>query len=75
MPTILLTSRADRFEVRAAFQALGSGAVELLPKPEDPDSWRLLAETLPAVVARRGAPRGSHATVAEVASAPRPRAA
>jgi two-component system chemotaxis response regulator CheB len=50
VPAILLTSRADRAEVRAAFQALGSGAVELLPKPDDPESWRLLAETLPAVV-------------------------
>ncbi|MEO8275601.1 MAG: chemotaxis protein CheB [Thermoanaerobaculia bacterium] len=50
VPTILLTSRADRAEVRAAFQALGSGAVELLPKPDDPESWRLLAETLPAVI-------------------------
>lgn len=62
VPTILLTSRADRSEVRAAFQALGSGAVELLPKPEDPDSWRLLAETLPAVIraaaAARVAPAG-----------------
>ncbi len=50
VPTLLLTSRADRSEVRAAFQALDSGAVELLPKPEDPESWRLLAETLPAVI-------------------------
>ncbi len=60
VPTILLTSRADRSEVRAAFQALGSGAVELLPKPEDPDSWRLLAETLPAVIRAAGAARGIH---------------
>lgn len=57
VPTILLTSRADRFEVRAAFQALGSGAVELLPKPEDPESWRLLAETLPAAIRAASAAR------------------
>lgn len=57
VPTILLTSRADRSEVRAAFQALGSGAVELLPKPEDPDSWRLLAETLPAAIRAAAAAR------------------
>ncbi|MEO7795041.1 MAG: chemotaxis-specific protein-glutamate methyltransferase CheB [Thermoanaerobaculia bacterium] len=57
VPTILLTSRADRSEVRAAFQALGSGAVELLPKPEDPDSWHLLAETLPAVIRAAAAAR------------------
>lgn len=57
VPTILLTSRADRAEVRAAFQALVSGAVELLPKPEDPESWRLLAETLPAVIRAAAAAR------------------
>ncbi len=57
VPTILLTSRADRAEVRAAFQALGSGAIELLPKPEDPESWRLLAETLPAVIRAAAAAR------------------
>ncbi|MEO8198184.1 MAG: chemotaxis protein CheB [Thermoanaerobaculia bacterium] len=57
VPTILLTSRADRTEVRAAFQAIGSGAVELLPKPEDPDSWRLLADTLPAAIRAAAAAR------------------
>ena len=50
VPAILLTSRADRAEVRSAFQALGSGAVDLLPKPEDPESWRLLAESLPSAI-------------------------
>jgi two-component system chemotaxis response regulator CheB len=50
VPTIVLTSRASRSEVRAAFEALRAGAVELLPKPEDPDSWRQLSETLPRVV-------------------------
>jgi len=50
VPTIVLTSRANRSEVRAAFEALRAGAVELLPKPEDPDSWRQLSETLPRVV-------------------------
>ncbi len=57
VPTILLTSRADRYEVRAAFQALGSGAVELLPKPEDPESWHLLAATLPAAIRAASAAR------------------
>jgi len=73
VPTILLTSRADRSEVRSAFQALGSGAVELLPKPEDPDSWHLLAETLPAAIRAAAAAR---VTVLAAASAvplpPRP---
>lgn len=67
VPTILLTSRADRFEVRAAFQALGSGAVELLPKPEGPDSWNLLAETLPAAIRAASAAR-----IAPIPAAPAP---
>lgn len=64
VPTILLTSRADRSEVRAAFQALGSGAVELLPKPEDPESWRLLADTLPAAIRAAAAARVTPALAA-----------
>jgi two-component system chemotaxis response regulator CheB len=76
VPTILLTSRADRFEVRAAFQALGSGAVELLPKPEDPDSWHLLADTLPAAIRAAGAARIAQVPDAAAASIlPRPAAA
>lgn len=47
VPAVLLTSRADRAELRAAFEAMRSGAMELLPKPEDPESWRQLAEILP----------------------------
>ena len=47
---VVLTSRADRGEVRAAFEALSAGAIELLPKPEDPESWRQLSATLPAVL-------------------------
>ncbi|MDQ1347705.1 MAG: two-component system, chemotaxis family, protein-glutamate methylesterase/glutaminase, partial [Acidobacteriota bacterium] len=70
VPTILLTSRADRFEVRAAFQALGSGAVELLPKPEDPESWRLLAETLPAAI--RAASAARIAPMSAAPALPRP---
>jgi two-component system chemotaxis response regulator CheB len=50
VPTVILTSRANRSEVRSAFEALRAGAVELLPKPEDPDSWRHLSETLPRVL-------------------------
>lgn len=68
VPTILLTSRADRAEVRAAFQAIGSGAVELLPKPEDPESWRLLADTLPAVIRAAAAARVAPALPAVAAS-------
>ncbi len=62
VPTVILTSRADRAEVHAAFEALRAGAADLLPKPEDPDSWRHLSEDLPrllraaAAAQRRDAP-------------------
>lgn len=71
-PTVVLTSRADRAEVRAAFEALTAGAVELVPKPEDPDSWRQLSETLPGVLkaAAASATRPA-APVAPAAPAPR----
>ncbi|MBZ0103283.1 MAG: response regulator [Thermoanaerobaculia bacterium] len=71
LPTLLLTSRANRSEVRRAFEALGAGAVELVPKPEDPEAWRQLAATLPGrrrsrwrwcstshAASRRGSPTG-----------------
>jgi two-component system chemotaxis response regulator CheB len=76
VPTVLLTSRADRSEVRAAFEAIGSGAVDLLPKPDDPASWHQLAETLPAVLtaaaatAKRGLPRPAPLSSADAAPAP-----
>jgi two-component system chemotaxis response regulator CheB len=74
-PTVVLTSRADRAEVRAAFEALSAGAVELVPKPEDPDSWRQLSETLPGVLkaAAASASRPGAPAVA-VAPPPSPRA-
>ena len=72
VPAILLTSRADRSEVRAAFQALGSGAVELLPKPDDPDSWRLLAETLPAVIRAASTAKVASSARSAAAAAPAP---
>jgi two-component system chemotaxis response regulator CheB len=62
-PILVLSSRAVRDGVRTAFEALRRGAVEVLPKPEDPESWRHLAVVLPRMVreiARRpagGAPR------------------
>lgn len=75
VPTVILTSRADRAEVRAAFEALRAGAVELLPKPEDPESWRHLADTLPAVLraaARSARPTAPAAPPAPAAPAARP---
>jgi two-component system chemotaxis response regulator CheB len=50
VPTVILTSRADRAEVHAAFEALRAGAVDLLPKPEDPESWPQLSEDLPRLL-------------------------
>lgn len=66
VPTVILTSRANRSEVRSAFEALRAGAVELLPKPEDPDSWRQLSETLPRVL-QAAAAAGRRAAPAPVA--------
>lgn len=46
-PIVVLTSRANRNEMRTAFEAMRRGALEVLPKPEDTESWRHLADTLP----------------------------
>ncbi len=46
-PILVITSRANRNQVRTSFEALRRGAVEVLPKPEDPAGWDLLARTLP----------------------------
>ena len=66
--TVVLTSRADRAEVRAAFEALSAGAIELLPKPEDPESWRQLSATLPAVLRAAAATRPIEVTEREPAA-------
>lgn len=58
-PIVVLTSRANRNEMRTAFEAMRRGALEVLPKPEDTESWRHLAETLPPTlraVAKVGPP-------------------
>jgi two-component system chemotaxis response regulator CheB len=64
VPTVVLTSRANRAEVRSAFEALRAGAVELLPKPEDPESWRQLSETLPRVLQAAAAAAGRRVATA-----------
>jgi two-component system chemotaxis response regulator CheB len=60
-PIVVLSSRANRDQMGTAFEAIRRGALEVLPKPEDPDSWRQLAERLPetlrAVTAARLRPR------------------
>lgn len=62
-PIVVLSSRANRDEMRTAFEAMRRGALEVLPKPEDTESWRHLAETLPKTLR----------AVAEAAPPPSPR--
>jgi two-component system chemotaxis response regulator CheB len=49
-PVLMVTSRANRDQVRTAFEAIHRGALEVLPKPEDPSGWDTLTQTLPHVV-------------------------
>jgi two-component system chemotaxis response regulator CheB len=49
-PILVLSSRANRNQMRTAFEAMKRGAIEVLPKPEDTGSWQLLADSLPEVV-------------------------
>jgi two-component system chemotaxis response regulator CheB len=60
-PIVVLSSRANRNQMQTAFEAMRRGALEVLPKPEDPESWHQLAaalpETLRAVTAARVRPR------------------
>ena len=50
VPIIVLSSRANRNLAQTAFEAMRRGALEVLPKPEDTDSWRELATSLPRVL-------------------------
>ncbi|HVR99455.1 MAG TPA: chemotaxis-specific protein-glutamate methyltransferase CheB [Thermoanaerobaculia bacterium] len=63
-PIVVLSSRANRNQMKTAFEALRRGALEVLPKPEDTESWEVLATALPetlraiaAVAAARSRPR------------------
>jgi chemotaxis response regulator CheB len=49
-PIVVLSSRANRDQMRTAFEAIRRGALEVLPKPEDTESWGVLAESLPDTV-------------------------
>jgi two-component system chemotaxis response regulator CheB len=66
-PIVVLSSRANRNQMRTAFEAMRRGALEVFPKPEDTPSWHQLALSLPetvrTVAGARAAPR-----------APRPKA-
>jgi len=56
-PIVVLSSRANRNALQTAFEALRRGAVEVLPKPEDPASWEQLATSLPETVRALAAAR------------------
>ncbi|HYG65479.1 MAG TPA: chemotaxis-specific protein-glutamate methyltransferase CheB [Thermoanaerobaculia bacterium] len=49
-PIVVLSSRANRNQMETAFEAMRRGALEVLPKPEDTESWELLAGSLPDTV-------------------------
>jgi two-component system chemotaxis response regulator CheB len=49
-PIVVLSSRANRNQMKTAFEALRRGALEVLPKPEDTESWEMLATALPEMV-------------------------
>jgi two-component system chemotaxis response regulator CheB len=68
-PIIVLSSRANRDQMRTAFQAIQRGAVEVLPKPEDTASWELLAASLPQTIRNVASARPRPSLVSE----PRPR--
>ncbi|MEO8504907.1 MAG: chemotaxis-specific protein-glutamate methyltransferase CheB [Acidobacteriota bacterium] len=60
VPIIVLSSRANRNLAETAFEAMRRGALEVLPKPEDTESWHELSRSLPRVVhavARGAEPR------------------
>jgi two-component system, chemotaxis family, protein-glutamate methylesterase/glutaminase len=62
-PIVVLSSRATRNQMQTAFEAIRRGALEVLPKPEDPTSWHQLAESLPETVR----------AITEAQAQPRPR--
>lgn len=60
-PVVILSSRANRNQMETAFEAMRRGVLEVLPKPEDAESWHQLAkglaETLRAAARARPVPR------------------
>lgn len=49
-PVLVLTSRANRDQVRTAFEAMRRGATEVFAKPTEPEGWYDLASALPAAI-------------------------
>jgi two-component system chemotaxis response regulator CheB len=56
-PIVVLSSKANRNQIRTAFEAMRRGAVEVLGKPADTGEWHQLAETLPDMVRTAAAAR------------------
>ncbi|HMB54034.1 MAG TPA: chemotaxis protein CheB [Thermoanaerobaculia bacterium] len=59
-PILVLSAKANRNAVHTAFESIRRGAVEVLPKPEDTEAWRSMADSLPQMIreivgSRRGA--------------------
>lgn len=74
-PIVVLSSKANRDQMRTAFEAMRRGAVEVLGKPEDTGSWRQLADILPEMVrtAARARTRAAAPTPRRPPPPPRPR--
>jgi two-component system chemotaxis response regulator CheB len=49
-PIIVLSSRANRDQVRTAFEAIRRGAVDVLPKPEHTAGWESFGDSLPQMI-------------------------
>ena len=63
-PIVIVTSRANRDEVRTAFEAVRRGAVEVLSKPSEPAGWENLSQTLPHTVRMAAGARARSASSA-----------
>jgi two-component system chemotaxis response regulator CheB len=63
-PIVVVTSRVQRDQMGAAFQALARGAVSVFPKPGVPNQWRDLAQVLPETLREVGSRSRSQKPVA-----------
>jgi len=61
-PILVITSRANRNQVRTSFEAIRRGAIEVIAKPEDPAGWDVLARTLPLTIRATARARTGRAT-------------
>lgn len=68
-PILVVTSRANRSQVRTSFEAIRRGALEVIAKPEDPAGWDVLARTLPITIRATARARPGGAMRADAAAA------